>query len=51
MRSLGHVVGELKKDIKLLEDVQRRPTKLLKCLKDFEYEEGVQLLNIWLIIL
>ncbi len=36
----------LKKDIKLLEDVQRRSTKLVKCLKDPEYKEWVQLLKL-----
>ncbi len=35
-----------KKDIKLLEDVQRRSTKLMKCLKDSQYEERVQLLKL-----
>ncbi len=28
----------LRKDIKLLEDVQRRSTKLVNCLQDIEYE-------------
>ncbi len=41
----------LNKDIKLLEDVQRLSTKLVKCLKDSEYEERVQLPNCNLIVL
>ncbi len=36
----------LKKDIMLLEDVQRSSTKLVKCLKDTENEERVQLLKL-----
>ncbi len=36
----------LKKDIELLEDVQRRSNKLVKCLKDSEYEERVLALHI-----
>ncbi len=36
----------LKKDIKPLEDVQRRSTKLVSCLKDSEYEGRVQLLKL-----
>ncbi len=35
----------LKKDVNLLEDVQRRSTKLVKCRKDCEYEERVKLLK------
>ncbi len=35
----------LRKDIKLLEDVQRRSTILVKGLQDIEYEERAQLLN------
>ncbi len=37
-----------KKDIKLVEDVQRRSTKLVKgqLVKDIEYEERAQLLNL-----
>ncbi len=35
----------LKKDIKLLEDAQRRSTKSVRCLKDSECEERVQLLK------
>ncbi len=34
------------KDIKLLEDVQRRSTTLVKGLQDIEYEERAQLLNL-----
>ncbi len=34
----------LRKDINLLEDVQRRSTKLVNGLQDIEYEERVQLL-------
>ncbi len=36
----------LKKDIKLLEDVQRRPTKLMKFIKGTEYEGRAELLNL-----
>ncbi len=36
----------LRKDIKLLEDVQRRSYKLVKGLQDIEYEERAQLLNL-----
>ncbi len=36
----------LRKDIKLLEGVQRRYTKLVESLQDIEYEERAQLLNI-----
>ncbi len=36
----------LKKDVKLLEDVQWRSTKLVRCLKDSEYEEQVQSLKL-----
>ncbi len=36
----------LRKDIKLLEDVQRRSTKHVKGLQDIEYEERAQLLNL-----
>ncbi len=36
----------LKEDIKLLEDFQRRSTKLVKGLQDIEYEERAQLLNV-----
>ncbi len=36
----------LKKGIKLLEDVQRRSTKLLRSLQGIEYEERAQLLNV-----
>ncbi len=36
----------LRKGIKLLEDVQRRSTKLVKDLQDFEYEERAQFLNL-----
>ncbi len=36
----------LKKDIKLLEDYQRRSTKLLRSLQDIEYEKRAQLLNL-----
>ncbi len=32
---------------KLLEDVQRRSTKLVKGLRDIEYEERAQLLNLY----
>ncbi len=35
----------LRKDIKLLEDVQRRSTKLGKGFQDIEYEERAQVLN------
>ncbi len=35
----------LKKNIKLLEVAQRRSTKLVKGLRDTEYEERAQLLN------
>ncbi len=35
----------LKKGIRLLEDVQRSSTKLVKGLHDIEYEKKVQLLN------
>ncbi len=48
---LGILIPDLeivnkKKDIQLLGDVQRHSTKLLKCLKDTEYEDRVQLLNL-----
>ncbi len=36
----------LRKDIKLLEDVQRRSTKVVKGLQGIEYEERSQLLNL-----
>ncbi len=36
----------LKKRILLLEDVQRRSTKLVKCLKGYAYEERVQSLKL-----
>ncbi len=36
----------LRKDIKLLEDVQMRSTKLVKGLQDIEYEIRAQLLNL-----
>ncbi len=39
----------LKKGIKLLEDVQRHSTKLVKDLQDIEYEERVQLPNHFLV--
>ncbi len=35
----------LRKGIKMLEDVRRRSTKLMKGLQDIEYEERAQLLN------
>ncbi len=35
----------LKKDVKLLEDVHGRSTKLVKGLHDIEYDERTQLLN------
>ncbi len=38
--------AQLKKYIRLLEDVQRRSTKLLKCLKGTEFEERAQLLHL-----
>ncbi len=36
----------LRKDIMLLEDVQRRSTKFLMGIPDIEYEERAQLLNL-----
>ncbi len=36
----------LSKDIKLLEDVHRRSTKLVNGLQDIEYEERAQLINL-----
>ncbi len=36
----------LKKGIELLEDVQRRFTKLVICFRDTKYERRVQLLNL-----
>ncbi len=38
--------ASLKNDIKLIEDAQRRCTKLVKGLQDIEYEERAQLLNL-----
>ncbi len=36
----------LKTDIKLQEDVQRPSNKLVKCLRDTEYEGRAQMLNV-----
>ncbi len=46
MNWLAAKVSWLKKDIRLLEDIQRLSTKLVKGLQDIEYKERAQLLNL-----